>query len=190
VPAHDRTSSPAVEKYLSSLESALGELPANERHEIALETRSHIAERLQRNPDLSVEAIVTELGDPREYARGFLHGDTNTAEAGTITRVAAIATGGLRSLPLLMIVAFAYGIATVLMLLAFAKLLEPNATGLYISTAGGHRNVDFVISNPNHPGHEVLGYWLVVIPLLITAIIHFLVSRLLRRFVRKPRVQS
>ena len=43
--APDTSRAPALDAYLARFEAALGALPAGERADILLETRSHVAER-------------------------------------------------------------------------------------------------------------------------------------------------
>ena len=174
-----------LESYLRQLESELAGLSRDERTEIVLETRSHVAERLQRDSSLSVDDVLSDLGEPHQYAREFLPKTSVEHEAGPVGDVATVVTRGWRSLPVLIIVAAGYGIAALLVFIAIAKIAEPDATGWYVRTLADHRSVGLVLSDPNHGGRDVLGYWLVAITLAGAGAIHWMISRLLRRIVRK-----
>lgn len=176
----------ALEAYLARLRAELAGVPAAERQEILLETRSHVLERTGRPPARGVDEVLAELGPPAEYARQFLP-EVEAApphRPGTLGGLAWLATGRWTALPLLFAVVLAYGVAAFTFLFAVSKLLEPNATGVYTSDAQGRRGLMIVWSDPTHGGHEVLGMWLVPLALLVSLAIHLLMSTLLRRFFR------
>jgi hypothetical protein len=185
----------ALDTYLARLDAALAPLPAAERRDILLETRSHVAERTRRDPAGSVEAVLAELGPPEAYARQFLPEPDvprpvsperpSAPPSDALRAIARLATGGWTRLPLLFVVALAYGVAGFSLLLALWKLVEPDATGIWVHQAGQRRSVQLMVSDPNRPGREVLGYWLVPIALGITAAIHLVMSALLRRLLRR-----
>jgi hypothetical protein len=188
VPAPDIGGSAILDAYLAKLDAALATLPADERREILLETKSHVVERARRNP-ASLNAVLAELGEPDSYARQFLAEESAGEPAqpsGALAGVARLATGGWKSLPLLFVVAGAYSVAVLRVLLALGKILEPNATGLFVSDGRAWRGVEFAISDPRHGGRDVLGYWFVAITLAIAALIHFVVSAFLKRLFRQP----
>jgi uncharacterized membrane protein len=177
---------PGLDAYLARLEGALAPLPAAERQEILLETRSHVVEQLRRAPDRGAADVLAELGPPEAYARQFLPEPDEPRPgppAGTLHRLARLATGGLRTIPLLFLVVSAYAVALFAFLLALNKLLEPEATGLFFELRG-KRGVMFVLSDPNHGGRDVLGFWLVPLALLVSLAIHLAMSALLRRVLR------
>lgn len=180
MPAHDMQS---LDSYLTKLDAALARLPRTERQEIILETKSHISERLERDSSSSVGEVLTELGTPESYAAGFL---SQRADAGTIENLSTVTARGWKALPLMLLIIMGYGIAALFLLVAIAKIVEPDATGWYVRTVGEHRSAGLAISDPNHGGRDLLGYWLIPISLIGAGLIHLFISRVLRRFVRKP----
>lgn len=172
-----------LDAYLARLEAELAPLPAQERREILLETRSHLLERTAGAPTGSGDAVLAELGSPEAYARQFLpHADEPERPAGAPATIARLATGPWTGLPVLFVVMVAYGIAAGTFLLGVWKLVEPRATGLFVSHAGGGRSVMLVVSDPRAAeGRDVLGYWFVPIAILISVSIHLAMSALLRR---------
>jgi hypothetical protein len=186
-------SASGLDRYLSRLEAELGAVPPSDRREILLETRSHVLDRTSRSPSRSVEEVLAELGAPEEYARQFLRDEEPAPPAaprlGTLHRLARLAAGGWRTLPLLSFVLASYAIAVFAFAIGFWKLVEPDATGLWINDfGGGRRSVLLGVSNPNQKGREVLGYWLVLIAFGISVSIHLAMSALLRRVLRnEPR---
>jgi len=167
-------------------------VPAEERREILLETRSHVLERTARAP-APVEAVLAELGPPEAYARQFLADAEPPADAAPATPApdvvqgfARLATGRWTALPLLLVVVTGYAFALLLFLLAVSKLLEPDTTGLYLSDARGRPAFLIVWSDPGFGGREVLGHLFAPLALAIAAALHLLLRALLRRVARRP----
>jgi len=180
---------PALNAYLARLQAELAALPAEDRREILLETRSHVLERTGRSPGRGVDDVLAELGTPQAYARQFLPEEQIPAAPpvrgpGALGGLARLATGRWTALPLLMAVVFAYSIAALVFFIGMVKLFDPRATGIYTSDAHGRTGFMIVLSNPHHGGHEVLGMWLIPIALLIALAIHLLMSALLKRVLR------
>ena len=185
--------SPELDRYLARLEAELRAVPPAERQEILLETRSHVLERTSRVPSLTVGDVLAELGSPEAYARQFLKEDAPVREResaplaqrpGALHGLARLATGRWTTLPLFLVVLAGYAVATFAFVFAAAKILEPNATGLFVDYVDGRRSVMLVWSDPTPDGRDVLGWWLVPIALGISATIHLILSALLRRVLR------
>ena len=179
----------AIERYLARLELELSRVPPAERADIILETRSHLAERARRAPERAVDDVLAELGTPNEYAHRFLPDEPPPADRsrpGALHGIARLATGGIKWFPLLCVVAFAYAVAVLAVIIAVDKILEPGATGVFFDYAAGHRRFrGAVISDPHVQGREVLGYWLVPIMLALATAIHLAMRGLLRLFLRR-----
>ena len=186
----DGSPAPALEAYLSRLDTALAALPDAERREILLETRSHAIERTHRT-SRDVAAVLSELGPPEAYARRFLaERDAGPApppppRPDSLRAIARLATGGWTRLPLLFVVVLAYGAAAGLVIVAVWKFFEPDAVGLWGGQVGVRNRWAVGVSDPNMPGRELLGYWIVPVALVIAAAIHLVMSALLRRLLRR-----
>jgi hypothetical protein len=194
-----------LDTYLQRLDAALARVPEGERREILLETRSHVVERTGRYPTPDVESVLAELGPPEEYARRFLPAEEGlgtpagpapaappSRRRGALYHLARMAAAGWTSLPLLFLVAAAYGVALIAFVVGVDKLLEPEATGFFVQRVGGKVvAANVVVSSPYHPGRDELGYWLVPIAFGLAIAIHLGVSAILRRAYRDdPRVGS
>ena len=178
-----------LESYLSQLEAELAAVSSDDRREILMETRSHVLERTQRMTHGDVAHVLSELGPPERYARQFLP-DASTepmpSPHGTLLqRLLGVATRGWHTLPLFLLVVGGYFCAALAFLLAIGKIVEPNATGLFVDHANGRRQISFVWSEPNPRGRDVLGLWFVPIMFGISVAIHLGVSTLLARVMRK-----
>jgi hypothetical protein len=63
---------PRLERYLTTLESALKPFPVGDRAEIITEIRSHVLSALERDPSANVETILAALGEPEIVANRYL----------------------------------------------------------------------------------------------------------------------
>ena len=66
------TSDPTLERYLSSLEHALKPFPVGDRAEIITEIRSHVFSALERDPQTSMDTVLSALGEPETVANRYL----------------------------------------------------------------------------------------------------------------------
>ncbi len=63
---------PKLESYLTALEQVLRPLPISDRAEIITEIKSHVLSSMERNPESSIDSVLTALGDPRTVAGRYL----------------------------------------------------------------------------------------------------------------------
>jgi len=63
---------PRLERYLSTLESALKPFPVSDRADIITEIKSHVLAALERDPNASVDSILAALGEPEIVANRYL----------------------------------------------------------------------------------------------------------------------
>ena len=79
-----------LEKYLNTVDKHLKPLPASERADIVREIKSSMIEMEQE--ELSSDAILERLGDPKELARAYL-GDLVTNSRGFVRYYRAAGSG-------------------------------------------------------------------------------------------------
>lgn len=172
----------AVADYLKRLERALRSLPAEDRAAIVAEIKSHIEDRIAATGLLPHDALAS-LGDPVELAAAYLdqmrleqavarsaHGELLVTILERAGRSLAAAALGFSAL-------FFFCVTLGFALLAVAKPIVPQQTGLWIGP-------DFlalaVLDKTPQGGHELLGYW--IIPLgLVLGTLSFLAARALIR---------
>lgn len=155
-----------AERYLTSLERALGPLPAPERAEILEELRSHLADRAaQGTPDL-----LAGFEAPEAYAAAFVR---ERALAGALAQGTSWAVGrallagagklGWWYAVLVLGVLHLYGVT--FLALAVAKTFFPSRVGLFVG--GGTLAFGAFFGDPVHAdgAFEVLGWW--AIPLFV-----------------------
>ena len=63
---------PRLERYLSTLESALKPFPVSDRAEIITEIKSHVYAALERDPQATIDGILAALGEPEIVANRYL----------------------------------------------------------------------------------------------------------------------
>lgn len=181
----ERGGAAALESYLSWLGAELDGLPAAERREILLETRSHVLERTQASDWESVGDVLAGFGSPKEYAQRFLSEKAAAPRRFSALRhIRRLITAGWRSFPLLVLILAAYAVALFALVVAVWKILSPEDVGLWISYRDGQYEAAFLIFRSwfeGNEGREVLGRSLVVIGLSISVSIHLTISGLLRR---------
>jgi hypothetical protein len=173
----------ALDAWLSGLGDALAPLPAREREDIVLEARSHVLESVSRPLAPTVAQVLDELGSPRAYAREFLvlRPPVSPPPLGVLQAMSRVAAGPWRRRPVLAVAAVAYGLAGMFALLAISELIDPSATGIYANWTRGERYFFIVASDPRHREHEILGSWLIPVMIVLIALIHLGMRRLLRR---------
>lgn len=180
------TPSPKIIVYLSKLKRALKALPTSERKDILAETRSHLLERLEQG-EPALDAAFEAMGLPETYARAFLEdfkADAPVRKSGPVMFWQTLLT--VRS-GLLGIIASGVFFGLFYQTLAIAAmapidLIKPEIVGLWM---GKHDNglpyLFFGISPyfAEQGAHEVLGYWVIPIALLIAAALYKVTTRLL-----------
>lgn len=180
--------STTLDAYLRRLDSALARVPAAERREILLETRSHVVEQARRAPARSVADVLADLGEPEAYAHRFMDEEAPPPPRGPVALrgIGRLATGGWRSLPALLLVLAGYAVVALALLLAVVKLVSPDSIGVWVLEVEGVRRSRFAgVTTEPQAGREVLGLTLVALLLLVAGAIHFSLSALLRRVLRQ-----
>jgi hypothetical protein len=107
-----------------------------------------------------------------------------TPHRNALSDIARLAIGGWTALPAVFVVATAYAVAVVALLMAAWELLEPDKVGLWLGSEGGERRVLLGSYSRGRHMREVLGDGLVPLALVLAVTVHIAMSALLRRLVR------
>jgi len=179
-----------IEAYLRAVAEELGSLPPAETVEIARELRSHILDRMAGDgSDAVVSVILKKLGEPQDIARVNLH--MRMAPAGQNSprpmRAALVrwTAFSARILTTLLFSLAGYAFAGCWLFTAIAKPFAPARVGLWVlpdptgdlSLSLGRREADF-------GGHELLGWWVIPVGLVIGIGFGTLTYRLNLRWIR------
>lgn len=188
----DAMHEPTLAAYLARLDAELAGVPAGERRDILLETRSHVVEQVGRVPARRVEEVLAELGAPEAYARQFL-GDAEAAPppadaphgSTVLFGLAQLTTRGARALPWLLVFGLLYVLAGIALLFVIGELIDPAGTGVFVQPRpDAPPRVLVVISGEEGTGGDVLGRALVPVGLLVAGAVHLGARALLRRLLR------
>jgi uncharacterized membrane protein len=186
------TTDTQMNDYLARLRAALTGMTLAEREDIVEELRMHIRERCG-DPQTSVEAILAGLGPADELAQQYRTGLLVQKASHSISPVLLLratlrwATTGVEGFLVFVIALCGYGMGVGFVLLALLKPFFPRNTGLWAGP--GEFSFSFrmgaTMTNPSSPVHELLGWWLIPVCLVIgslslagtTKLIQFLLRR-------------
>jgi hypothetical protein len=186
----------AIDDYLASLRRQLRDLMEEDMNDIVEEIRAHILDKTLAAADpAQVEQTLVALGPPAALAARYRTEEMmRRAEAhrsgAQKTRI-AVRTAGL-TLATLLVVAVSglgYFVGGLLIVIGIAKLLWPRGTGLWenhnpdgtwgLGLSGGSGNV------PPANSHDLLGWWLLPIGLILGPAVIYATYRLGRWSVKK-----
>jgi uncharacterized membrane protein len=187
------TTDKQMNDYLARLRTALTGMTLAEREDIVEEIRMHIRER-SSDPQTSIEAILAGLGPADELAQQYRTGLLVQKARQSISPLVILratlrwATTGVEGFLVFIIAVWGYGMGGAFVLLALLKPFFPKHTGLWVGP--GEFNFSFrmgaTMTNPASPVHEVLGWWLIPVCLVLgslsLAATTKLIQFLLRRF--------
>ena len=181
-----------VNDYLTRLRSALTGMTVSEREDIVEEIHMHIRERLS-DPKSSLDAVLAGLGPAGElaqqYRTGLLVQRARTSISPVVILRAALrwAATGVEGFIVFVIALIGYAMGTGFLLLALMKPFFPRNTGLWVGP--DQFNFSFrmgaTMTSPASPVHEVLGWWLIPVCLVLgslslvctTKLLQFLMGR-------------
>lgn len=196
-----------IDAYLAALRRHLRELMEADANDIVEEIRAHILDKTAEMPGeasdpaqssattrVSAEtlaATLAALGTPEELASRYrteelLKRAQPAASPGLILlRQTAL---GLVALIVGLVSAVGYCLGGGLVMFALFKLLWPRGTGLWAERTADRWNASLLFGNQPRPGHELLGWWLIPIGLLLGGGLLYLTFRFciwsLRKFWR------
>jgi uncharacterized membrane protein len=181
------TTETQVNDYLALLRASLTGMSVSEREDIVEEIRMHIRERLS-DSQTSLEAVLAGLGPANElaqqYRTGLLVQQARTSISPVVILRAALrwATTGVEGFFVFTIAIVGYATGVAFLLLALMKPFFPANTGLWVGP--GEFNFSFrlgaTMTNPASPVHEVLGWWLIPVCLVIGSLSLVLTTKLLQ----------
>ena len=176
-----------VNDYLAQLRSALSGMTVSEREDIVEEIRMHIRER-SSDPQSSLGAVLAGLGSADElaqqYRTGVLVQRARTSISPVVILRAALrwASTCVEGCMVFVIALFGYAMGIGFLLLALMKPFFPANTGLWVGP--DQFNFSFrmgaTMTNPNQPVHEVLGWWLIPVCLVLSSLCFACTTKLLQ----------
>jgi hypothetical protein len=188
-----------VDAYLSALRRHLQLVSDEEANDIVAEIEAHIADKTAGDGTDTVPSTLAALGTPEELAGRYR--TDGLLRRGQVTRSPVVSLRSLfrwASLSLVGLVVFlvsvvGYSVGGGLVVIAALKMIWPGNTGLWVEYGPDHSPksamMGFGSGSPQpHAGHDVLGWWLVPIGLIVGGGLLFLTFRFgtwsIRRFWR------
>lgn len=179
-----------VDKYLQSLEAALRKFPREQASDIVEEIRSHIVDKATVGGDMTlaaVEAALATLGSPEELASQYVTDDL-IARA-RVSRSPLLILDGLFRWASLSVAGFFVLIASLVghlvgaafVACAFLKPIHPHTAGLWAipHPDQGDYELSLRLGFGTVPmgGRDLLGWWIVLLGLMVGFGLIFLTSR-------------
>ena len=176
-----------VNDYLARLRACLTGMTVAEREDIVEEIRMHIRERSGES-QTSVESVLAGLGPAGElaqqYRTGLLVQRARTSISPVVILRAALrwAATGVEGFLVFVIALIGYATGFCFLLLALMKPFFPRNTGLWVGPDQFAFNfrMGATMTNPASPVHEVLGWWLIPVCLVIGSLSLALTTKLLQ----------
>ena len=178
--------------YLARLRAALTGMTLAEREDIVEEIRMHIRESCG-DPQTSMEEILAGLGPADELAQQYRTGLLVQRARHSISPLVILratlrwATTGVEGFLVFIIAIWGYGMGVGFLLLALLKLFFSQHTGLWVGP--GEFNFSFrmgaTMTNPASPVHELLGWWLIPVCLVIGSLSLVATTKLIQVLLRR-----
>lgn len=171
-----------IHAYLSALNKYLARLNQADAEEVIKEIESHILDAVEAQEAsgeaVDVAQILAGFGPARELASQYTdHVLQGTPPPKGFKAIQTISRGVTKSLWYSMAF-FGYFMASALALVGLLKLWLPNQVGLWSSAQGN--SVVITFTNADFPmSQEVMGWWLIPVALLASALIFTLTRRVL-----------
>ncbi len=179
-----------IDTYLMNLRRCLGELPPEEVNDILREIRGHILERAEAAGELTDEklvAILKALGNPEDIgplyqAEAMVARARSSFSPTLILRtVLRWAMKSVLGFVVLIVGLIGYGTGVGLLFSALMKPIFPDRVGAWV----GEHGHGFTIGMTDIPGkHEVLGWWLIPVGIVVGALFIIATTRFLRWMLR------
>lgn len=184
-----------IESYLANLRRYLRELPPEEATDILLEIRSHIIDRAEAAGDLSDERVVQilqALGRPEEIGPLYESEAMINRARVSFSPFLILRTTlrwGMRSalgFAVFLVGLFGYCLSFGLLACAILKPIVPQNVGLWLRPNGLF--TFGVIFGVSHEGmRELLGWWMIPVGIVGSAVFLVVTTRLLRVLLRYAR---
>ena len=182
-----------IDAYVAELKRCLGELPADEVHDILQEIRGHILERAESSGELTEERLVSilkALGRPEEIAPLYqvdsvvAKGRVSLSPRAVLRAIHRWSLVSVWGLVLFVLGLAGYATGFSLMLSSLCKIVAPHSIGAWVGS--GHFNIG---TTADPAARDVLGWWLVPIGLSVGALTVLGTTRLLRWTLRFARIR-
>jgi hypothetical protein len=164
----------AIDAYLAALRRQLGQLAEEDANDIFEEIRAHILDKTSADSSAqTVAATLAALGPPEELANCYRTDDLlKRARIGrsrgfmlrSLLRWAALSLAGL---VVFAISVLGYCTGGFLVIIAVLKAIWPRGTGLWETKTDTNWGLGLGFGNQPGQGHDLLGWWLLPVGLIL-----------------------
>ncbi len=188
-----------IEEYLGTLRGLLRGVNEQDTHEFVEELRSHIQDKISSSGEMTpvvVEEVLAALGNPAELAREFrtsvllIGAEKSNSPIQILPILFRWTSLSLTGLFVSLGAIGGYFVGGVLFICAMLKPFYPDTAGLWaFHDVTGDLNLSLRLGSANPPAsaHELLGWWIVPIGVLLAFGLVLSTSRIARRCSRKVR---
>ena len=173
-------------EYLQRLRSSLRGMTLSEREDVVQEIEMHIRERVAEGGD--AEKVLGQLGPADELAAEYRTGNLLRRASHSVSPLVLLlaafrmARTGVQGFAVLLLAFVGYALAVTSAIVAVMKPFYPEHVGLWV----GKGIFDFGALWPVPAGvHEVLGYNIIPVALLLSALAFFVTTRTTRWLIRR-----
>jgi hypothetical protein len=180
-----------IETYLASLRKQLRLLAPEDAGDIVEEIHAHILDKTTGlTTDDMLASTLAALGTPEELAARYRTDELLKRAQGTRSPFVSLhslfrwATLSVAGLVVFAVSVVGYAFGGLLVIAGFFKLIHPHNGGIWFDPKPGGTGIDgsagFSFVNAGqwvHPGHEIIGMWLVPIGLGLGTLLLFLTFR-------------
>ena len=173
-----------VVDYLSSLESHLRNTSTSEKEEILREIEAHIRDASEQSYG-NVTLVLHRLGEPKalanQYRDSILLQSASRSFSPTVLLRATLrlATKGIFGAFVFFCALFGYAFGAGFLLVGIIKPLAPAHTGVWLQN-GVVVSCGALVVVPPPPAHEVLGWWLIPIALILGTTVSLVTTFMIR----------
>jgi hypothetical protein len=172
--ANARTSD-RLDTYLKEVRDRLRGLPVSEIDEVVRELRSHVFDSTAGDgSDAAIAAALNRLGDPQEIARLnlSLRVASDTLQSiwpwNVLRGIVRLARLSLRGGFDLLVSLVGYSFAASWLITALAKPFVPGRVGLWqLDDPSGDLSISLGFRSTAFAGHEILGWWIIPLGLVV-----------------------
>ena len=194
----ERSSEREMESYLKQLRTSLRALPADQVDDIVREIRSHLIDSAGTNAagdGRQMNEAIARLGDPAALASTYvmdhlaLNAQATRSPLLLLRLVSLWATRSFEGIVALVLAVFGYAIALIGLGCALLKPFTPDRIGLWVERVPPD-DYSFQLGRvavPPSDAHEVLGWYIVPLGLIVGALAFTATTRYLLAKVRKYR---
>jgi len=179
------------DNYFKRVNRFLRSVPAQQKDEMILELKGHLWESMTNdNAEKEVDRILNaleKLGEPDEFLKPIVADKLLLNASRTLSPKSLILGlifnfyAGIKRASITLIMGTCYTLLIVFGIMTILKAFFPNNVGLFRNPNGSI----LLGIDPDMPGaQDLLGYWFIPIGLFITVILYFLITKLLKVFIK------